>query len=176
MEKKGQLIFAWVLIGFGLILIAGNFLTIDIGDIFWPLVIIVIGLILILRPQAITPVEARVLFAGDVDVDETWDENKREIRMFAGDINIDLTRMELPPGDTNFRVSFFAGDIDLRVPKDVGISISSAAFVTNTKINGEKMEYIFSGMDYRSEGYKEAKKKFNLRTRSFALDIKLRYD
>lgn len=176
MGKKGQQVFAWALIGFGLILIAGNFFNFDIGDIFWPLVIIVIGFILIVRPQAITPFEARVLFAGDVDVDETWDENKREIRMFAGDIDIDLTRMVLPPGNTNFRITFFAGDIDLRVPKDVGLSISSAAFVTNTKINGKKMEYIFSGMDYRSEGYKEAKKKFNLRTRSFAVDIKLRFD
>ena len=175
MFDSGQKKLAWILIGFGVVLLFGNLINFDFGDIFWPMVIILIGLFLVFRPQVIYPGNAKVLFAGDVEVDEDWDLSKEEIRMFAGDVHVDLLNLDLPPGETNLRVLAFAGDVDLRVPKEVGVSISSEAFVTDSKIDGEKMEHVFTGLDYKSEGYESAKKKFNLSMRCFVSEIKLRY-
>lgn len=175
MFDSGQKKIAWILIGLGIVSLVGNILNIDIGDIFWPMVIILIGLFFVFRPQVVNPANAKVFFAGDVEVDETWDLSKEEIRIFAGDIHIDLVNLELPTGEMNLRIRAFVGKVDMLVPKGIGVSISSEAFVTESKINGEKMENIFSGFDYESEGYNEAEKKFNLNMRCFVSEIKLRH-
>jgi hypothetical protein len=36
------------------------------------------------------------------------------------------------------------------------------------------MEYVFSGMDYATEGYEKASKKFKLYMQCFAADVKLK--
>jgi predicted membrane protein len=173
MKIKGQLTFAWILIGFGALLLAGNIFRINFGDIIWPLVIITIGLVLIVRPQTISPAHTKYLFAGDVRVNKKWDLSKTEVRMFAGDIRIDLGELELPSGETSFTVTAFAGDVKLYAPQDVGVAITTMAFVTNSRIDGEKMEHIFSGMDFATEGYDQAKKKFKLIMQCFAAEVRL---
>ncbi|MGD8457955.1 MAG: cell wall-active antibiotics response protein LiaF [Anaerolineales bacterium] len=174
MKTKGQLTFAWILIGFGALLLIGNFIGIDFGDIFWPLVFIVAGLLLIFRPQVISPAGARFYFAGDINVNSKWDMNKNDLRMFAGDVRIDLADLNLTSDETKFIISAFAGEVDIFAPQDVGVSISTMAFVTDSRIDGKKMEYIFSGMDYATEGYENASKKFKLIMQCFAADVKLK--
>jgi lia operon protein LiaF len=173
MKAKGQLQLAWILIGFGALLLIGNIFGIHFGDIFWPLVIITIGLLLIFRPQLISPAHAKYLFAGDVRVDKTWDMSKTEIRMFAGDVKIDLAELNLPSGETDFTVTAFASEVEIVAPQDVGVSITTTAFVTESRINGKKMEYVFSGMDFVTEGYEEANKKFNLIMQCFSAEIRM---
>ena len=175
MFDSGQKKLALILIGLGAVLLVGNLLNFDFGDIFWPIVIILFGLFLVFRPQVINPVNAKVSFVGDIEVDETWDLAKDEVRMFVGDFHFDLENLDLPLGETNFRIYAFVGEVNMRVPKDIGVSISSEAFVTESKIDGEKMENVFTGFDYKSEGYENAKKKFNLSMRCFVSEIKLRY-
>ena len=94
--------------------------------------------------------------------------------MFAGDVRIDLADLNLSPGETDITVTAFAGDVHIFAPQDVGVSISTMAFVTDSRINGKKMEYIMSGMDYATEGYEEANKKFKLFMQCFAADVKLK--
>ena len=174
MKTKGQLTFAWILIGFGALLLFGNLAGIDFGDVFWPLILITVGLFLIFRPQIISPAHAKFYFAGDVNIDKRWDMKKKEVRMFAGDVRIDLADLNLSPGETDITVTAFAGDVHIFAPQDVGVSISTMAFVTDSRINGKKMEYIMSGMDYATEGYEEANKKFKLFMQCFAADVKLK--
>jgi len=172
MKTKGQVTFAWILIGYGALLLIGNLVGIDFGEIFWPLVFITIGLFLIFRPQVISPKSAKFYFAGNVKIDKKWDMSKKELRMFAGDVKIDLTDFDLSPSETRFVITSFASDVNIVAPKDVGVSISVAAFVTDSRINGKKMEYVFSGMEYATEGYENAKKKFKLMVQCFAADVK----
>jgi predicted membrane protein len=174
MKMKGQMVVAWIFIGFGALLLFGNVVGIDFGDIFWPLVLITVGLLLIFRPQIISPAHAKFLFAGDVNVGSSWDMDKKELRMFAGDVRIDLADLKLPAGETKFIITAFASDVHLSVPKDVGVSISTMAFVTDSKIDGKKMEYVFSGMDFATEGYEGASKKFKLSMQCFAAEVNLK--
>lgn len=174
MKTKGQLTFAWILIGFGVLLFIGNFVGINFGDIFWPLVLIVAGLLLIYRPQIISPVGAKFYFAGDIKVDRSWNMKKNEIRMFAGDVRIDLADLNLTSDETRFIITTFVSEVDIYAPQDVGVSISTMAFVTDSRIDGKKMEYIFSGMDFATEGYENSSKKFKLFMQCFVADIKLR--
>ncbi len=174
MEKRGQQILAIFLIVLGGIYLAATFFNIDPGKLFWPLVFILLGAILIFRPKAIAPDHTRHYFAGDINLDENWSPQDQEIRMFAGDIDIDLGAIDLPAGETSYWVRFFAGDIHLDVPTDVGLRISATSFVVETKIYGESNTHVMTGYDYRSDNYDHAEKKFFLRVTSFAADIKVR--
>ena len=93
--------------------------------------------------------------------------------MFAGDVIFDLTNSIMPDGETVLRVYFFAGDVDLRVPEGVGVKIATAAFVTDSKINGVKKEYVMSPFQFKTEGYEEAQQQIYLNVNCFACDLTL---
>lgn len=173
MTKRNQQILAFFLIGLGALYFAANFINIDPGDLFWPIVFILIGVILIFRPKSIVPDNSRHLFAGDIQIGKNWQPADEEVRMFAGDIDIDLREIDLPEGQTNYVVRFFAGDITVFVPEDVGLKISSTGFVVEAKIDGSSTSNIMTGYDYTSENYADAAQKFNLETTSFAVDLKI---
>lgn len=175
MTKRGQQILAIFLIGLGVLYLAANFINIDPGDLFWPLALIGLGAVLIFRPKAIAPENTRHYFAGDVDLARDWQEGDQEVRMFAGDIDIDLLDLDLQPGENHYWVKFFAGDINVDVPEGIGLKVDSNGFVVDTKIDGEKVSNVMSGFQYESENYAAAEKKFVLHTAAFAVDLKIRF-
>lgn len=173
MTKRNQQILAVVLIAFGGLYLVANFINIDPGDFFWPIIFILLGVVLIFRPKSIVPDNSRHMFAGDIQVDKTWEPVDEEVRMFAGDIDIDLREIDLPEGTTHYTVRFFAGDITIYLPEDVGLKINSTGFVVEVKGDGDSSSNIMTGYDYTSENYAAAEKKFYLSTTSFAVDLKI---
>jgi predicted membrane protein len=174
MTKRNQQILALFLIVLGALYLIANFMHINPGKLFWPLAFIAIGAILIFRPKAIAPDHAEYHFAQDISLDRNWEPGDTEVRMFAGDIDIDLRDMELNPGENYYAVKFFAGDITLDVPADVGLRIDSTGFVVEVKMDGESTSNIMTGYSYRSNNYDTAEKKFYLNTTAFAVDLKIR--
>jgi predicted membrane protein len=175
MGKRGQQILAISLIALGGLLMAARFLDISPGRIFWPLMLLILGVILVVSPQSLRPsANSRFAFAGDYFFGDSWEVQSQEFRMFAGDVEFDLANTEIPVGETFIQVYCFAGDLDVRVPAGVGVKIDTNAFVTDVKINGEKEEIIFSGLHYKSRGYDEAKRKLIFEWTSFASDVNLR--
>ena len=82
--------------------------------------------------------------------------------------------MELNPGENYYAVKFFAGDITLDVPADVGLMIDSTGFVVEVKMDGESTSNIMTGYRYKSENYDTAERQFYLNTTAFAVDLKIR--
>lgn len=175
MTRRSQQILALFLIVLGVLYLGANFINIDAGDLFWPLVLIVIGAILIFRPKAIAPENTRHLFAGDIDLSRDWQSGDQEVRMFAGDIDIDLRNLDLAEGENHYWVKFFAGDITLDVPEDVGLKIDSTGFVVEVKVDGDSTSNVMTGYQYQTENFALAEKKFVLHTASFAVDLKIRF-
>lgn len=169
--KNGRAFIAWSLILFGALFLAGNILHFDLGAVFWPLVLILLGITLIFRPEIVNPGEAVFAFAGDWTVDGDWDLKNNELRAFAMDLTIDLREIELPDEETVFRFSGFAGDIKVFAPEGIGLTLGTSTFVTETNINGEKTDHVFTGMNYESEGYQESRKKFRMEIYAFAVEI-----
>lgn len=175
MSKRSQQILAVFLIGLGLLYLSANFIeNFDAGKLFWPLAFIFLGAILIFRPKSITPENAEHYFARDIDLDHEWEPGSKEVRMFAGDIDIDLRRMDLQDGENYFSVKFFAGDITVDVPEDVGFRVASTGFVVEVKLDGASTSNIFTGYQYKTDNYDTAAKKFVLQTAAFAVDLKIR--
>ncbi len=174
MTKRGQQLLAIFLIVLGALYLAANIFNFDAGELFWPLVFIAVGTILIFRPRAIAPDNAEHYFARDITLDREWPAGGKEVRMFAGDIDIDLSRMELHPGENYYSVRFFAGDITVDVPAEVGLRVESTGFVVEAKVNGETSSNVMTGYTYQSVNFDTAEKKFILNTAAFAVDLKIR--
>jgi predicted membrane protein len=174
MNKRSQQILAFALIALGGLYIVANLLDIDPSNIFWPIVLILLGFVFIFRPKEIAPANAKVFFAGDRNYGQDWTPQDEDLRMFAGDVFIDLGKIELPAGTTSFAVRCFATDIDIILPADVGLKIGSTGFVVETKFDGDSVSNVMTGYDYKSENYDTAEKKFDLYTTSFAVDISIR--
>ncbi len=174
MTKRSQQILAIFLIILGLLYLSANFFNIDAGDLFWPLVFIALGAILIFRPKAIAPENAEHYFAKDIYVGRDSKPGDKEVRMFAGDIDIDLFDMDLEPGETFYAVRFFAGDITVDLPEDIGLRIESTGFVVEVKRDGDTSSNVMTGYSYQSPNYETAEKKFYLSTTAFAVDLKIR--
>jgi predicted membrane protein len=174
MNKRSQRILAFILIALGGLYLLANIIDIDPSDIFWPLVLILIGFVFIFRPRYLAPEHAQVFFAGDKDFGADWQVQDEDLRMFAGDIFIDLGKAQLPAGTTTFAVRCFASDIDIIIPEDVGLRISSTGFVVETKFDGETKSNVFTGFDYKSDNFGSAEKKFDLITQSFAVELNIR--
>ncbi|MEN8240336.1 MAG: cell wall-active antibiotics response protein LiaF [Chloroflexota bacterium] len=174
MNKKSQQILAFILIALGGLYLAANFINIDPSDIFWPLAMIMIGLFFIFRPKGITAENAQFFFAGDKDYAANWQVQDENLNMFAGDIFIDLGKADLPAGRTTIGVRCFASDIDINLPEDVGLRVSSTGFVVETKIKGENTSHVMTGFNYKSPNYDSAEKKFDLITQSFAIELSVR--
>lgn len=175
MRNQGQLLAGIIIIAIGVAILFGNLFNINLWAICWPAGMIVLGLWLLLRPKLAGPdTGVSLLPLGDVQRDGAWTVHDEEFWMFVGDIDLDLTQAILPAGETRFRVFEFVGDVELLARADVGLSISSTAFVSNVKAFGEKRESFLAPIHVTSDNYETAERRIKLEVLCFASDVKAR--
>lgn len=97
-----------------------NFTT--FWQLFWPIVIILIGISLF-RGRAFTRgSKANWAFMGEVDKGTmAWDLRNDSYVAFMGAIKLDLSRANIPQGRTELECTAFMGGIDIFVPDGIGI-------------------------------------------------------
>ena len=174
MKKQTQLFLGSVLIGFGVLVLLSNIFNIDFGAICWPSVLILIGVLLILRPRlAPEGTDVRMLLFGDLRRSGVWEVKDQEIWSFVGDVDLDFSQANFPADEVNIQLFRFVGDVDIIVPEDVGISISSTGFVTEGRLEGKKRGGFLTPIRYTSENYEAAAKRFHLEMISFVADLKV---
>lgn len=175
MRNQNQFYLGIMVVAAGVVLLLANIFRIDIGIFCWPMALIFLGVFLLLRPRMMEPgTEFTQKFLGEVDRQGVWPVVDEEIWYFIGDINLDMSKAEIPYGETRIRTLGFVGDIDLRLPQDVGLAVSSTAFVSEVKLFGQKEESFFSPLRYETENYKLAERRIRLDDTCFVSDIKVR--
>jgi lia operon protein LiaF len=175
MRNKGQLILGAGVLFFGLLLLIANFLGLSIWRFIWPMVLIAIGVLIILRQQSSKKDETDTTFgfARDITRHGTWEINNTDFWHFAADLDLDLTKAIIPEGQHQWKLYGFVHEIRLRVPKEVGVAVSTHAFVTEKKINGENEDLILMPLNWQSENYKSAANKFNIEANGFVVDVRI---
>ena len=93
--------------------------------------------------------------------------------MFVGDIHLDLSRAEIPPGETTIRVFGFVGEVEILAREDIGLSISSAGFLNQTNFLGQKREVFFTPANYKSDNYPEFERRMRLEFMGFVVELNL---
>jgi predicted membrane protein len=176
MRNQGLVYIAILIIIAGVVLLLGNIFAIDFGAYCFPLGLILLGLFVLLRPRAVAPgTRSSTVLIGDFDRAGPGELSAEEYWGFIVDANFDLTKYDVPPGETIIRGFSFIGEVEIFAPADVGVAINGASFVTTLKIGGEEEETsILSPANWKSDGYKMAERRVRFDLTQFIGDIKLR--
>ncbi|NLG51266.1 MAG: cell wall-active antibiotics response protein [Chloroflexi bacterium] len=174
MHNRGQLVIGVFIILIGLLFLLQAAFGISIGRFCWPIGLILLGVFLVLRPSMV-PEGTRMtqkLF-GDVHRKGSWQVSDEEIWVLIGDVDLDMTQAEFPAGETTLRIYSLIGDVDLTLPADVGVSVTSTAFITDARVLGEKRESFATTIQVASPNQEEAERRLRLETTSFISDVKV---
>jgi predicted membrane protein len=174
MRNRGQIILGILLNILGVMILAGYLLNFDPWKIFWPVALMLIGLWLIFRPRVEFAKEVNIRPIGDIRRYGEWQVADEEIWTFVGDVNLDMTQAEIPTGETCIRILGFVGDYDLVLPKEIGFTLASTAFVSSLTVMGKKREVIFTTANYKSEDYETAERKVRLELTCFVAEVNVR--
>lgn len=174
MKKHTQILLGSALILFGTLIMMSNLFNIDIGAICWPSILIMVGVLIIVRPR-IAPqgTDVRMLLFADMRRSGEWDVMDQEIWSFVGDVDLDFTQANFPEDEVTFQLYRFVGDVDIIVPEDIGISISSMGFVTEARLEGKKRGGFMTPVRFTSDNYDSAVKRIRLEMISFVADLKV---
>lgn len=174
MRNSGMLVLGSLLILFGALALLSQLLGVNFWTFCWPVGLILLGVFLLLRPRLIpagTILDMRLL--GDLRRRGVWTVQDEEFWTLIGDTRLDMTEADIPPGETKLRVYGFVGETRLYLPPDVGFSVYSTAFLSETKILGQKQDTFLLPFEYASPGYESAERKVRLESWFFVADIKV---
>lgn len=94
--------------------------------IFWPLVVIALGLLLISGPARTGNIHWGVM-SGLEEKSPGWKLATGSYIACMGSVELDLTRATIPPGQTVLDLTAFMGGVELRVPRDLPIEFDGTA-------------------------------------------------
>lgn len=175
MRNSGVIFFGGLLILIGVMIMAGNLLNVNMWRYFWPFILILLGLWMLVRPRWVSPRgSTQFLILNNLHRKGVWQVKNEEIWSFLGDVFLDLTNAEIPNGETVYRIYGFIGDIDLTVPQNVGVSVSSAAFINEVKVFGKKQSSILLPIEITSEVFESVERKIRLDVAFFISDVKIK--
>lgn len=121
-------------------------------------------------------VQTRSNFIGDIHMGKDyWELKPMNISHFIGDTTLDLTKAQIPYGETRLTISAFIGDVKVFLPNDyeVGIDVVSTAFIGDAKILERKESGFFLNTRVESKSYAECDKKIRLVVSTFIGDVKV---
>ncbi len=163
MINKGQAALGLFFLTLGFFWLIGNFFHVNIWPYLIPIILIAIGLWLLLRPKVEeTLVIGDQKILGDIRRDGAWKLTDEELRLGIGDIDIDLSEADIPAGETTIHIKAFVCGIKVFVPEDVGIALSSSAFVIETDFFNEKKEAFVTTINIDSTNFNEADRRIRL--------------
>ncbi|WP_373229033.1 cell wall-active antibiotics response protein LiaF [Cohnella sp.] len=115
-------------------------------------------------------------FIGDVHLgNDYWELRPMSISHFIGDTTLDLTKAQIPIGETRVYVSSFIGDVKVFVPNDfgVGIQVVSSCLIGDVKVLDQKRGGVFNQMSVETPSYADTDKRVVLVVSSFIGDVRV---
>lgn len=122
------------------------------------------------------PTDIRSFFIGDLRLIKTpFDLNNLNISGFIGDVKIDLSKAIIPEGESTIVISGLIGDVDIYVPSDLDVSISSVAFIGDMNIIGHKKSGISNKLNTSSANFEQSTRRVKISISLFIGDVDVRY-
>jgi lia operon protein LiaF len=200
MRNTFSFVFGGALVFFGAVFLLNNLGYIDsewVFDNFWPILLILAGVALIgKRPrwrqrhdqETNTNYSAR----GKVG-EETSGDRIAESEVFGsihrqftsknftggncsvvfGDIKLDLTMVELMPGEQMLRFNSVFGSVRLELPGDLEYSLKATFVAGGLNVKGDRRGGVFQSVAVRSAGFATADKRLAIFASSVFGDIKI---
>ena len=115
-------------------------------------------------------------FIGDVHIGQDyWELQPMNISHFIGDTTIDLTKAQIPVGETKIYISCFIGDVKVFVPGDtsVGIRVVSSSLIGDVRVWDQKRGGLFNSMSVETPYYGDTDKQVVLVASAFIGDVRV---
>ena len=174
MRNRSLVVIGAAIVVYGLVLLLGAIFHIDVGKLCLPAILIVVGIYIIARPALVGPnTPWHVSLFGPVRRGSDWPGKDEEIWFLIGDVRLDLSQAQIPAGETQVRIMSFIGDVRLRIPAGVGVSIESTALISNVRAFGKKHESLVAPAHVASEGYEAAERRIRLELFSFISEARV---
>ncbi len=175
MRNQGQLLMGGALIILGFSFLCATIFHINLWVFCWPVGLILLGVWILARPAMLgSNVPVRVMLLGEIQREGAWQVASEEFWTGIGDVDLDFTQATIPQGETTFRLFGFVGSIKVLVPRDVGVAVSSTAFVSDLKVLGKKEENFIIPIQVDSDNYKTAERKIRLDVFHFVADVSVK--
>ena len=115
-------------------------------------------------------------FIGDIYFgDDYWELTPMNISHFIGDTTLDLTKAQVPIGETRIQISSFKGDVKVYVPNDlrIGIQVMSSCLIGDVRVLDQKRGGFFNQMSVATPSYQDAEQRVVLVVSSFIGDVRI---
>jgi predicted membrane protein len=174
-RNSGLLFFGIALIAIGVLSLFSTWLHVNWGSLFFPALLVLFGVWMLIKPRQVGFIgDANVVFIGEVRRSGQWQVTGESFLAFISDIDLDLTKADLPVGETNYSFMGFVSDADVLVPESVGVSVSAAGFISEVKLSGHKEESFIVPLTWQSDNYASAERKIRLDAVGFINELKVR--
>lgn len=176
MQNRNQMLVGSFFVLLGVAWFAASLLRISFWAVCFPMGLILLGvLFLVARPPLFgSTSEGGTHFVGDIVRGGEWSVKNEEFYMFVGNVRLDMTRAQFPAGETTIYLNAFVADIDVNVPSDVAVSLSSTSFVADAELNGQRVERFLSGVQMSTPDYATTERKLHLVTTCFVGDVNVK--
>ncbi|MCL4395412.1 MAG: cell wall-active antibiotics response protein [Chloroflexi bacterium] len=174
MRSQGQLLFGALFIFFGILFLFGTLFNVDVWEFCWPIGLILLGVWILARPRMLGADTAiRMMLLGNIRRAGNWRVSNEEFWLGVGDASFDLSRADVPAGESVLRCFGFVGNVDLIVPPGVGYAVSSNAFVSAVRLMGQKEENFVLPYSYVSDDFASSERKVRLEATHFVTGIRV---
>lgn len=172
MQNRNQTLVGAFLLLLGIGFLLANVLKINFWAMCFPLGLILIGVLLLVRPKVFnTSATSSWYLFGDVKRGSGWMPADEEFWLLFGDVKLDCTQTQLPAGETNIRVNGLIGDVDVIVPADVGVAVAASGLIVELRTPTDKADRFLSSANSASPNYASAARKLHLSTTFLIGDI-----
>ncbi|RUS45536.1 cell wall-active antibiotics response protein LiaF [Cohnella sp. AR92] len=116
-------------------------------------------------------------FIGDFDIGSDYFELRpMSISHFIGDTKLDLTRAQIPVGETRIYVSSFIGDVKVFVPNDfsVGVRVVSSSLIGDVTVMEQKRGGFFNQINLQSPQFEDTAKRIVIIVSTFIGDVRIK--
>ncbi|AUZ27817.1 LiaRS two-component regulatory system accessory protein LiaF [Bacillus cabrialesii] len=127
-------------------------------------------------PKDVKQPDMRSFFIGELQMmKQPFDLNDLNISGFIGDIKIDLSKAMIPEGESTIVISGVIGNVDIYVPSDLEVAVSSAVFIGDINLIGSKKSGLSTKVYAESSDFSESKRRVKVSVSLFIGDVDVKY-
>ncbi len=175
MTKRGQVILGSALLLLGAFALIGAIFRVDFGLFCWPILLVLLGVWLLFRPQ-IERTGTHILLISDVRRRGIWPVVNETYWIGIGDVHLDFTQAEVPVGETVIQVNGLVGGLKVITPPGLGLAVNASGFLVDLSIFGKKQDQFLSPLEMRTSGYETSERRVRLESVFFVNDLKVRQE
>lgn len=108
-------------------------------------------------------------------INQQFELQDMNISYTIGDVKIDLSKAIIPEGESVIAISGIIGDVDIYVPHDLDVSVTSSVTLGNFDILGYKQNGVNRQIQLATKGYHESYRKVKISVSLFIGDVDVRF-